>query len=265
MVGLALVALMSVLGVGCRARVDAAVEKDVISLHRVQLVGQSFSTAVADSIREIDGVRAVANIRSAPADIDGSSTFPAAADPDDLGEVLDVPFVTGSLAALEPGTVLLNDSLAKSLDVQVGDQVEMEMQGGKVELTVGAVFAVTGALPSNALVTFDTFEKGGIAPPARWCSWPRTPGADTDAVRAALEDVTADLPTVTVKDPAGFAAEQREQVDHLPQPDLRPARPLGRDRRARGREHARPVRHRAHPGDRPDPCDRHSAAGSCAR
>ena len=41
----------------------------------------------------------------------------------------------------------------------------------------------------------------------------KDPGADTDAVRAALEDVTADLPTVTVKDPAGFAKEQREQID----------------------------------------------------
>ena len=61
-------------------------------------------------------------------------TFPAAVDPDDLAEAIDLPFVTGSLAALEPGTILLNQSIAKSLDEQVGDQVEMEMQGGTVKL-----------------------------------------------------------------------------------------------------------------------------------
>ena len=43
----------------------------------------------------------------------------------------------------------------------------------------------------------------------------KEPGADTDAVRATIEDVTKDLPTVTVKDPKGFAAEQAEQVNQF--------------------------------------------------
>jgi putative ABC transport system permease protein len=41
----------------------------------------------------------------------------------------------------------------------------------------------------------------------------KQPGAGTDAVRADLERITEDLPTVTVKDPEGYAAEQKEQVN----------------------------------------------------
>ena len=214
MVGLALVAMMSVLGKSASDSVDAAVEADITSQFIVSnVVGQGFSTAVADDIREVDGVAAVASLRSAPADIDGQFTFPAAVDPDDLAEAIDLPFLTGSLAALEPGTILINQSVAKSLNKDVGDEVELEMQGGTVKLKIGAVFTVSGALPADVLVTNDTFEQGGIAPIDSMVFVAKDPGADTDAVRTALEDVTADLPTVTVKDPAGFAKEQREQID----------------------------------------------------
>jgi putative ABC transport system permease protein len=214
MVGLALVAMMSVLGKSAADSVDAAVEEDVTSQFIVSnVVGQSFSTAVADDIRELDGVRAVASIRSAPAEIGGESSFPAAVDPDDLAATIDLPFVTGSLSALEPGTILLNENVADNLGVQVDDKVAMDLQGGSVDLTVAGVFPVNGALPANALVTFDTFEQGGIAPLDSMVFVAEEPGADSDALRSELEDVTADLPTVTVKDPAGLAAEQREQFD----------------------------------------------------
>ncbi|MGH3361676.1 MAG: ABC transporter permease, partial [Nocardioides sp.] len=214
MVGLALVAMMSVLGRSAADSVDAAVDADITSQFIVSnVVGQPFSTDVADQIRELDGVRAVASIRSGPAELEGSFAFPAAVDPEDFSEAVNLPFLTGDLAALEPGTVLLDRSVAADHGVVVGDQVDLKMQGGTEELTVAGVFAVTGALPADVLVTFDTFRKGGIAPLDSMVFVAQDPGTDPDAVRAALEDVTADLPTVTVKDPAGFAAEQREQID----------------------------------------------------
>jgi putative ABC transport system permease protein len=214
MVGLALVAMMSVLGKSAADSVDASVEAEITSQFIVSnVVGQSFSTDVADRIREVEGVRAVASLRSAPAEVDGQFTFPAAVDPDDLARTIDLPFLAGTLAALRDDTILLNQSVAQGLGVDVGDEVQLEMQGGTQKLTVGAVFAVSGALPADVLVTFDTFDKGGIAPLDSMVFVAKEPAADTEAVRAALEDVTADLPTVTVKDPAGFAQEQREQID----------------------------------------------------
>ena len=43
----------------------------------------------------------------------------------------------------------------------------------------------------------------------------KEPSASTDAVRKEIEGVVKDLPTVTVKDPEGFAAEQKEQVNQF--------------------------------------------------
>ena len=43
----------------------------------------------------------------------------------------------------------------------------------------------------------------------------KEPGASTDAVRADIEEIIEDLPTVTVKDPEGYAAEQKEQVNQF--------------------------------------------------
>jgi putative ABC transport system permease protein len=41
------------------------------------------------------------------------------------------------------------------------------------------------------------------------------PDADLATVRSDLQEVVADLPTVTVKDPQGFADEQKEQINQF--------------------------------------------------
>ncbi|MEP7369492.1 MAG: FtsX-like permease family protein, partial [Dermatophilaceae bacterium] len=43
----------------------------------------------------------------------------------------------------------------------------------------------------------------------------RSPGADAAKVRAGIDSVIADLPTVTLKDQAEYAAEQRAPIDQL--------------------------------------------------
>ena len=213
MVGLALVAMMSILGQSASASTDAAVKSNLTSQFIVSnVVGQAFATDVADQIREVDGVESVASFRSAPAKLDGSSVFAGAIDPEDFASALSLPFAAGSLASLESGTVVLGESVAKRLDLKVGDEVTMEMQGGDVPLKVSAVFGASSGVPAEVLVTFDTFQKGALAPLDSMVFVSKAPGADTDAVRGAIEDITKDLPTVTVKDPEGYADEQKEQI-----------------------------------------------------
>ena len=85
MVGLALVAMMSILGQSASASTDAAVKANLTSQFIVSnVVGQAFATDVADQIRDVDGVESVASFRSAPAKLDGSSVFAGAIDPEDF-------------------------------------------------------------------------------------------------------------------------------------------------------------------------------------
>ncbi len=76
-----------------------------------------------------------------------------------------------------------------------------------------ALFGASGVLPTNYLVTPDTFVKGGLAPMDSLLFVTKDDSADAAAVRTQVDRITKDLPTVTVKDPGEFAEQQRQQVN----------------------------------------------------
>jgi putative ABC transport system permease protein len=214
MIGLTLVSLMSILGRSATASTDAAVERTLTSQFVVSnVVGTPFSPSVADRISKVDGVRSVARVRTAPAKVDGDRSFVAAVDPRTLGLALAVPMKQGSLLQLQPGTMAMGDRAAERRGLTLGDQVPVEFQGGTVNLRLVAIFESSGVLPANHLVTLDAFVKGGLQPLDTVLYVTEAPGADGDAVRAAVDDIIKDLPTVTLKDPGQFAEQQREQIN----------------------------------------------------
>ena len=91
----------------------------------------------------------------------------------------------------------------------------MKFQARDIKLRVVATIPGQPGVPGDYVVTPDTLEKGGLAPLDAMSSSPRTPAPSTDTVRSEIERVVKDLPTVTVKDPEGFAAEQKEQVNQF--------------------------------------------------
>jgi putative ABC transport system permease protein len=216
MIGLTLVALMSILGRSATASTDQAVEKTLTSQFIVSnVVGAPFSPAVAEQIREVDGITTVAQFRQAFARIEGSGStaFIGAADPTELAEALQFPMVAGALGALQPGTVLVDSTTADSEGYQVGDTIRVEFQGATVPLEVAGVFGNPGAVPANYLVTPDTLQRGGLDPLDSMLFIIKDESADTEQIRAAVDEITQDLPTVTLKDPSGYAEEQKAQIN----------------------------------------------------
>ena len=214
MIGLALMAMMSIFGSSASASTDAAIGKTLTSQFIISnVVGQPFSPDVAAQARKVDGVAAVTQLRQAFPEVDGGNAFVAAVDPRSMGLAFALPMQQGSLADLGPGTVAITESTSESKGYDVGDTLTMEFQGGDVPLKVIAIFAAAPAVPGDYLVSLDTLTKGGLAPLDSMVFVTKQPGASTDAVRAELERITKDLPTVTVKDPEGYAAEQKEQVN----------------------------------------------------
>ena len=71
----------------------------------------------------------------------------------------------------------------------------------------------SGAVPADYLITLDALADAGIKPLDSLLFITTDESADQTAVRSQIDDIIADLPTVTLKDPAGFAAEQKEQID----------------------------------------------------
>jgi len=214
MLGLALVSLMSILGSSATASTDQAVEETLTSQFVVSNVtGAPFSPAVAEEIRAVDGVETVAQFRQAFPKLDGSTAFVGAADPVQLAEALQFPMAAGALAALQPGTVLVDQTTAARQGYELGDTLPMRFQGGTVELEVAGIFGNPGAIPANYLVTPDTLRKGGLDPLDSLVFITGEDPESTEEIRTAVNTIVEDLPTVTLKDPNQFAEEQREQIN----------------------------------------------------
>jgi putative ABC transport system permease protein len=214
MIGLTLVSLMAVLGQSATASTDAAVKRGLTSQFVVSnVVGTPFSTSVAKQIRRVEGVRSVAELRTAGAEVKGDRGFVGAVDAEALGLAIALPVRQGSMLALRPGTIAVNQRSAARRGIALGDTVPVRFQGGTVKLKVVALFGASGVLPTNFIVTPDAFVKGGLTPLDSLLYVTKDPGADAAAVRRQVDRIIAPLPTVTVKDPGEFAQEQRQQIN----------------------------------------------------
>jgi putative ABC transport system permease protein len=126
---------------------------------------------------------------------------------------MDVPMIAGAMGALDEGKVLVGANPAERGGYEVGDTVTLEFQGGVIDVEVAGIIDTTGAVPAEWLVTQDTLEKGGLAPLDSMLFITKADGASTAELRAGVEEITEDLPTVTLKDPQEFAEEQKGQID----------------------------------------------------
>jgi putative ABC transport system permease protein len=214
MLGLALVSLMSVLGSSASASTDKALEKALTSQFVVSNVtGAPFSTAVARDIREVEGVETVAQFREAFPDLEGGWAYVGGADPAQLGQALRIPLLAGVLEQLQPGTVIVSAATAERRGHEVGDVLPFEFQGGEVPLEVVGIYETGGAIPADYLTTLDTLEQGGLQPLDSILFITAGQGADLEQVRTDVSAITDELPTVTLKDPAQFAEEQKGQIN----------------------------------------------------
>jgi putative ABC transport system permease protein len=218
MVGLALMAMMSIFGASASASTDSTLKES----YRSQLiisnaVGTPFSPAVAEKARKIDGVRTVASVRYAQAKVKGAGgVFLIGVDPKDYADVVaGVPFLAGALTDLGPGKVLIGKKQADKLGVGVGDEVKVTFQAGAQELEVAGVFDQAGAIPSSWVVDQQTLEKGGVKPLDSMVFLVKDDDASTAAITERVDAITKDLPTVKLQSLQGFADEQRKQTDQF--------------------------------------------------
>jgi len=216
MIGLALVTTMSILGSSAKASVDATIEENfhgdlVVS----NVIGMPFSTSIADGIETVEGVETVSRMRYSSMSFDDRETI-SGIEPRTLTEVAAVPTSSGSLADLGPGTVAIDQGLAEEDDLAVGDVVTLPFPNGEEELEVVAVYADNDpVLWTSYATTLQTLEDAGYPAADSYLLITIDDAADAAAVQEAVEAETTDLPTVTVKDQAGFAEEQRAPIDQM--------------------------------------------------
>lgn len=213
MIGLTLASMMAILGASAKASVDQVVEENFVGDYVVSnAVGGEFNPEIAKEMAAVDGVESVVAERFQVMDgPDGSQGVGAIAPAD--ADFFQLDLESGSLDDFADGSVLVSQDYAETLDVSVGDTVTFEGPAGKQKWKVAGVFAENPVLLFPIVTTPESLTKAGFEPADNALFITADP--DATGLEERLKEVVADLPIVTVKDEAGFAAEQREPIDQF--------------------------------------------------
>ena len=214
MIGLTLVTTMSIAGSSAKASVDQTVEKSFLGdIVISNAIGQGFSTEIATMAAEEPGVKSVTRVRTVVTRRDGDRTFLAAVDPATISAVFRVDLSAGSLSDFRGNSLLVGKKVAADKGLKVGQRIPFNFPNGVTRLRIAGLYE--SALGAEYLTTLDALERGGYAPEDSQLLLKLDPGARSADVKKRLEDATAKLPIITVKDQREYAAEQRAPIDRL--------------------------------------------------
>ena len=214
MIGLTLACTMAIIGNSAKASVDKSVADNFVGDFIVSNVfGGEFNASIADEMARVEGVEKVVRQRFQFLEVDGDDEAVSATEPEAATDLrLDVIDGTG---ALDDGQVLLQQSHAEDHNLRVGDTLEVKVPTGDTEWEVVGIYEDNPVIFSGVLTTVGTFEASGFEPADNFLLIYAEEGADRVTMQEALDEKVADLPIVTVKDQAAFAAEQREPIDQF--------------------------------------------------
>jgi putative ABC transport system permease protein len=220
MIGVALVALISVMASSTKdsvgALVDSSLRGDFVVGGGGQVGGQSgFSPALARRLTALPEVATASGVRSGSASINGSPTVLLAVDPQHAQALFDVDLRQGDLTAMGAHGIAISQHAADAEHLSLGDTVTLTFPTTGVQTFV--VDAVYGArtlagdyLLSVAAARRDFSSQLDVEVYAKLA-----PGVSPAAGRKAIEGVVAAYPNATLMDRTQYKKEQEAQIDQL--------------------------------------------------
>jgi putative ABC transport system permease protein len=218
MVGLALITGVNVILASATTSLhkqgDTQVKADlIVAGDRTGPLPPTFDPAVLDRAGRIAGVRGVvgeyddrAMINGKPHNVSAISDLPA------LAGMFPLRAKEGSLAALGPDQLVLDEARARDLNVRAGSTISVQLaRGAPHTMTVAGVYArndvYSGILMSPSVV-------GDLRVSQPSYAFVRVADtANVTAVRSELDRLLADSPEVSVNDRSGFIKQQTGQLD----------------------------------------------------
>jgi putative ABC transport system permease protein len=216
MIGLTLVTAMSVLGASAKASVDQTIEENFASDFVLSnAIGVAFSPTVTDRVEEMPGVESVARFRFGQGEVDGGRSVIGAADPELFDTAVQSDIVAGSTSDMQGRGILVQKDRAEDLGLSVGDSLPITLPGGERTYRVAGMYEPSPAVPTSYVMSLDSLAAAGVERADNYAYVNVAPGADKAQVGDAIETSIADLPTVTLKDQAEYAEEQRAPIDQM--------------------------------------------------
>ncbi|GAB3811571.1 ABC transporter permease [Tessaracoccus terricola] len=216
MIGLALVSTVAILASSTTTSLRAGLTEQQRGDFLVNPVNfMPFDRSVADEAETIDGVAAVWTFARTPVQLDGERILVVGTTPEGLTDGTATDVLAGHLNP-DDNSVLLSHEASQRFDLPMGKTFQLPtITGDTVELLVAGIYdeSTTGALFSHMIVNLETYPELGDFRVVDQVKVALAEGADADAVRAALDDATAELPTVVVTDNQEYADTLVGQFD----------------------------------------------------
>jgi putative ABC transport system permease protein len=214
MIGLAMVSAVSLVGASAKASfatdVPAALGADLVV--QQQGPGQGIPVGIARQLAALPEVGRADGLHMDQAKVGSSltnvTTLPGSA----VGHAMLLKQTSGDVNALAPGRILVDQQEATSKALEVGSRVSVQMprSDARSYLVVGTYQA--NLLASKYLLDISA-SVGFAAAEDTTLLITRRPGVSVDALRSAVESVTATLPSAEVWDRGELADSATSQID----------------------------------------------------
>lgn len=219
MIGLALIAAISVVATSVKASVSDLVAKQLTADFVLNGGGQAqFPPTVAQAVAELPGVASVATIGAVPVQLGDQTAFGISAEAQAIADNIKVTMKSGSLQALDAGQLVVSETTAKEKGWSVGSSVKATVGVLRDRnLTVGGIYEDNQILGGNLVVPRSLYTKAiPVAQQGDFFVYVKAePGADLAALRTALVDDVKPFIVVSVQDGAEFVSSQADQINTL--------------------------------------------------
>jgi putative ABC transport system permease protein len=220
MIGLSLMAGVSVIASSMRASVSDLVERQLTADYVLNGGGAAqFPPSVATAVGELPDVASVAQIGVVNVKVGDSTEYAIATTAQGIQDNVKTELVSGDLGSLDSGQVVVSESAAKDNGWSTGSTFDAGLGSLTDEkLTVGAVMVDNQVLNNPAIIVpRDLYERA--VPPAQQGDFlmyvKAAPGAGVGARRTQLTEVVKPFIVVSVQDGSEFTASQADQVNQI--------------------------------------------------
>ncbi len=213
MIGLALVSTIGVLAASLNATIDDAVDEDFTADFLVQSTYLPFSTAIGDSLDDIDGVAVASRQQWVIGSYENESVGVAGNDAA-FDEIYELDVIDGR-QEVSGNEAVVYDDFATDRGLEVGDPLELTFAAGKkLDLEIVGIVE-SSEVTAPVSVPLELLASAGVARQDTSISILVEPGADKTAVGEQLDEAASPAPIVGVYDKEEFSESIREQVNQL--------------------------------------------------
>jgi putative ABC transport system permease protein len=217
-IGVAVVALFTVVAASIRASIDEAVDQQVagdLVVRPASFGIGGVDPGLVEAIGRLPETGDAVAIGMAPMRVEGSDRFVSVADPAGLDRVIDLGVVDGSVSALGDGEIAVSEGYAEGRGLGRGDALDVRHVDGTTErLPIGLLYRnetlVDDVVVPSPVVRGHVPEVG-----AQLAVMTAADGVTVAELEQAVEGVTDRYPSLSVQDREEYAETVGRSVDQM--------------------------------------------------